>query len=260
MSQILLKIKDSVQKQLIGQKQRLPLNRSETYQQRHVDFEKALHENGTNIIAEVKFASPSQGRIYEPADPVGVATQYIRSGARALSVLTETEFFDGDPSYLASIRAEFPLMPILMKDFVIDPYQVHLAKHLGANAILLIAALLDKELPSFYELALDSGLTPLVEVHNEEELKLALKINAKCIGINNRNLKTMEVSLDTCRRLSSLVPRDRTLIAESGLQTLDELLELQALGFNAFLIGTSLMNTGEPGKALSKLLGPDHEN
>jgi indole-3-glycerol phosphate synthase len=210
---------------------------------------------GVHIIAEVKRASPSSGVIAANADPVEVAADYLRSGARMVSVLTEPEFFDGNLSFLLAIRRKFPDSYLLMKDFIIDEYQVAQGRLRGADAILLIAALLDDQrLRRLYGFARALGLTPLVEVHNEPELQRALELGADLIGVNNRDLNTLEVSLDVSQRLASCVPAGKTLIAESGIQSGDDLRRLARLGYRGFLVGTSLMKTGRPGTALKQLL------
>ncbi len=219
------------------------------------DFHACFAARGPNVIAEVKLASPSEGAIAPNADPLAVATDYLANGAAALSILTEPHYFKGDIRYLEAVRAAHPQARLLMKDFVVDEYQLFQARVSGADAVLILLAMLTPELAkSLYAQALTLALTPLVEVHDEEELALAATLDAKLIGINNRNLKTMTVSLDASERLARLAPRNATLISESGIKTSADLSKLSTLGYRGFLIGTHFMKTGHPGKSLSELL------
>jgi indole-3-glycerol phosphate synthase len=221
------------------------------------DIEAAFRRpGGPHVIAEVKLASPSEGDIAPGADPVAVAGEYLAAGAAALSILTERDFFKGSPDYLRAIRARFPDALLLMKDFVVDELQLDIAREIGADAVLLIVALVGPErLPALLAAARERGLSVLVEVHDEAELAIAARSGARLIGVNNRNLKTLAVSLDTSERLASLAPKGATLISESGISTGDDVKRLGRLGFHGFLVGTSLMKTGKPGAALAKLLG-----
>lgn len=224
------------------------------------DFRQAFLEAGArpHVIAEVKLASPSEGDIALGADPVAVAGDYLRAGARAISVLTERDFFKGSPDYLRAIRRAHPEALLLMKDFVVDEHQLDCAVHDGADAVLLIVALLESLQAgltrAFLLRALGLGLTPLVEVHEEREMQVAVECGARLIGVNNRNLKTLEVSLETSERLAALAPPGATLIAESGLRTPQDLRRLGGVGYRGFLIGTSFMKSGKPGVALAELL------
>ena len=222
------------------------------------DFKAAFAGPGAHVIAEVKLASPSEGDIASGADPIGVAADYLANGAAALSILTEPYYFKGDIRYLEEVRAKNPNARLLMKDFIVDEYQLFQARTKGADAVLILLAMLTPELAqSLYAQALNLELTPLVEVHDEAELTLAIKLGARLIGINNRNLKTMKVSLDASERLAKLAPRQATLVSESGIKTSADLTRLSALGFRGFLIGTHFMKTGKPGQALADLLrGP----
>jgi indole-3-glycerol phosphate synthase len=186
---------------------------------------------------------------------VQIAGGYLQGGASALSILTEEDHFNGSLKYLQAIRARFPESFLLMKDFVIDEYQLAEAVVFGADCVLLIVALLDEtKLKELYSRAVSFGLSVLVEVHDEAEMKVALELKAPMIGINNRNLKTLKISLDTSRNLARLAPKATVLICESGIEKASEISEMQQLGFSGFLIGTSLMKTSDPGKALSQLL------
>ena len=219
-------------------------------------FEKAFNGNNLpKIIAEIKKSSPSQGNLNLVIVPTVLAGEYHQSGALAISVLTEPSYFGGSIDDLKNIREIHPDLILLQKDFVIDPYQIYEAKLLGADAVLLIVAMLGEErTKSYQELATSLGLSCLVEVHNLDELNIAINVNAKIIGINNRNLHTLKISLNVSRELAALIPDDVIAITESGIQDAREINELHQLGFEGFLIGSSLMRTSSPGKQLSLLM------
>jgi len=205
------------------------------------------------VIAEVKKASPSKGLIRTDFDPAAIARSYEAAGAACLSVLTDVDFFQGSDAYLREARAACTL-PVLRKDFTIDPYQVHEARLLGADCILLIvAALDDAALAGMVNLAHEIGLDVLVEVHDIDELERALQTDAALIGVNNRNLRTFAVSLDTTLDLRDAVPRDRILVTESGIATRDDVQRMREAGVDAFLVGESFMRDADPGAALRRL-------
>ncbi len=208
------------------------------------------------VIAEIKFASPSQGEILKSSDtPVEIARQYLEAGASALSILTEVDHFSGSLEYLKDIRSAFPRAVLLMKDFIIDERQIYEARILGADVILLIVALLDiGQLKKFFKIAQSLSLNILVEVHDESEMQTAVELGADFIGVNNRDLKTLKVSLEISKRLAGLAPEHTILISESGFSTSQEMKELNQLGYKAFLIGTSLMASGQPGLKLKELV------
>ena len=221
-------------------------------------FMKALQARvaigGTAVIAEVKKASPSMGVIRASFDPVAIAESYAAAGATCLSVLTDEKYFQGSGHYLRLVRAAVGL-PLLRKDFIVDEYQIVEARALGADAILLIvAALSDAELAAFTRLAHDLGLDVLVEVHDEAECARALQLPLRVIGVNNRNLHDFSVSLDTSRRIKTMLPADYLLVSESGIHTRADIEALQGDGIHAFLVGGSLMQADDPGAALSALL------
>ena len=221
-------------------------------------FMKALQARvaigGTAVIAEVKKASPSMGVIRASFDPVAIAESYAAAGATCLSVLTDEKYFQGSGHYLRLVRAAVGL-PLLRKDFIVDEYQIVEARALGADAILLIvAALSDAELAAFTRLAHDLGLDVLVEVHDEAECARALQLPLRVIGVNNRNLHAFSVSLDTSRRIKTMLPADYLLVSESGIHTRADIEALQADGIHAFLVGGALMQADDPGVALSALL------
>lgn len=221
-------------------------------------FMKALQARvaigGTAVIAEVKKASPSMGVIRASFDPVAIAESYAAAGATCLSVLTDEKYFQGSGHYLRLVRAAVGL-PLLRKDFIVDEYQIVEARALGADAILLIvAALSDAELAAFTRLAHDLGLDVLVEVHDEAECARALQLPLRVIGVNNRNLRDFSVSLDTSRRIKTMLPADYLLVSESGIHTRADIEALQADGIHAFLVGGALMQADDPGVALSALL------
>jgi indole-3-glycerol phosphate synthase len=206
------------------------------------------------IIAEIKKASPSKGLIRGVFHPVVHAHQYSNAGARCISVLTDGPFFQGSLADLEAVRGACAV-PLLRKDFMIDPYQIVEARASGADCILLIVAALDDvHLRDLAAAAGDEGLDVLVEVHDEAELERALACDAKFIGINNRNLHTFHTTLDTTRRLAALVPEGVTLVSESGLATPADLDGLEAIGVHAFLIGESFMRADDPGAALHAML------
>jgi indole-3-glycerol phosphate synthase len=218
-------------------------------------FRRALSAEGIQVIAECKRRSPSRGVLRIAYDPAVIAAAYERAGAAAISVLTEPTFFDGELAHLEAVRASVSV-PLLRKDFVVSTYQILEARASGADAILLIvAALNDTELRDLRLAAEAAGLDALVEVHDEDELGRACDAGATIVGVNNRNLRTLEVDIDASARLASRLPKGVTAVAESGLRTHDDIDRLRALGYHAFLIGERLMSAPDPGAALSALLG-----
>lgn len=215
-----------------------------------------LEQNQPAVIAEIKKASPSKGIIRPDFDPVSIAQSYESCGAACLSVLTDRPFFQGDAAYLRDARACTSL-PVLRKDFMISTYHIAQSRAMGADAILLIAAALDRAaLRDMEALALSLGLGVLVEVHNREELEMALELQTPLIGINNRNLKTFEVSLQTTLDLLSDIPNDRIVITESGILTRADVEKMQAARVNSFLVGEAFMRQDDPGQALKNLFFP----
>ncbi|MFT9496719.1 indole-3-glycerol phosphate synthase TrpC [Anaerosolibacter sp.] len=221
-----------------------------------IDFKGALKKcGGLRIIAEVKKASPSKGIIREDFHPLAIAEQYEINKVQAISVLTEDKFFQGNVQYLQQIR-ENTLLPLLRKDFMIDPYQIYESKVLGADAILVIAAILtDKELVTFQRIAKEIGLYCLVEVHTQEELERVLGTEAEIIGINNRNLKTFETTLETTEKLMKMIPKGKIIISESGIHERKDMEFLEKLGIDGVLIGEGLMRAASIGEKLKELRG-----
>ncbi len=207
------------------------------------------------VIAEIKKASPSKGVLREEFIVADIAQTYADNGAACLSVLTDKSFFQGGTDYLKQARASCQL-PVLRKDFLIDAYQVYESRAMGADAILLIAAILDdQQLLEFEAVARSLDMAVLVEVHDAAELARALKLKNPMIGINNRNLKTFEVSLDTTLSLMGAVPPGRLLVSESGIRNRDDVLRLGSADINAFLVGEAFMRVPDPGSALAALFG-----
>jgi indole-3-glycerol phosphate synthase len=205
------------------------------------------------VIAEVKKASPSQGVIRADFDPAAIARSYEAGGAACLSVLTDIDFFQGADAYLQQARDACAL-PVLRKDFVVDPWQVYESRLLGADCVLLIAAALDDTtLRSLLDLAGELGLDALVEVHDEDEMERALATDARLIGVNNRNLRTFEVSLETTLTLRAKVPDGRLLVTESGIRSPDDVARMRVSGVHAFLVGEQFMRAPDPGGELARL-------
>jgi len=218
------------------------------------DFLAALTAARPAIIAEIKKASPSRGVLAAEFHPAAIASLYEQGGATALSVLTDEKHFQGSLSDLESARGAVAL-PALRKDFTIDPYHVYQAAAYGADAILLIAAILsERQMRDFRELAERYHMAALVEVHDEEELKPAVASGARIVGVNNRNLHTFEVSLETSLRLADKIPAGVVRVAESGIHSSADVRRLRAAGYQAFLVGEHLMKSGDPAGALRALL------
>ena len=217
-------------------------------------FASALRRDAVNIIAEIKRRSPSKGVIREKFDPVNIALNYTNNGAAAISCLTEEDFFDGSLGHLRRVR-EFTPLPLLRKDFIFDEYQIYESAYAGADAVLLIAAMLDgPRLNDLLKAAYSLGLDALVEIHNREEMEMALCYDVRLLGVNNRNLRTFVTMLDTSFRLAADLPKEVTLVSESGIRTREDIERLRAAGFHAVLIGEELMKAEDEGKALRELL------
>ena len=207
------------------------------------------------VIAEVKKASPSKGVLRAEFISADIAQSYAEFGAACLSVLTDVQFFQGGVDYLKQARASCQL-PVLRKDFMVDAYQIYESRAMGADAVLLIASCLDDaQMADFEAMAHALDMAVLVEVHDQAELERALRLKTPLMGINNRNLKTFEVSLDTTLELRERVPSDRIVVTESGIQTRQDVLRMGAAGVNAFLVGEAFMRAPEPGEALAALFG-----
>jgi indole-3-glycerol phosphate synthase len=218
-------------------------------------FTNRLARSGSiNVIAECKRRSPSRGVLRAAYDPVTIAAGYERAGAAAISVLTEPGFFDGSLDHLVSVRQAVRI-PLLRKDFIVDEYQLLEARAAGADAVLLIVATLDDgALVALSTAARDLGLAALVEVHSADECRRAIAAGAAIIGVNNRNLRTLQVNLDASREIANLLPRSAIGISESGLKTPADLQAMKALGYGAFLMGERFMVEPDPGAALGALL------
>jgi indole-3-glycerol phosphate synthase len=222
-------------------------------------FAEALRRPGgadpVRFIAEIKRASPAAGPIRPGADIAAIAREYEEAGAAALSILTEPLFFDGDPSFLGVAR-RVARVPILMKDFVVDEWQVMWARSLGADAILLIVAALDRvQLRDLATAAREVGVATLIETHDEAEVDRAVESGAEIVGVNHRDLKSLEIDLGLSERILPRIPRGPVRVAESGIRTREDVLSIERLGFDAILVGDRLMRSPAPGKALRALRG-----
>lgn len=216
-------------------------------------FEKALAKPGMSFICEVKKASPSKGIIAEQFPYVEIAREYESAGADAMSILTEPFYFQGSNDYLSAIRKEVSI-PLLRKDFTVDEYMIYEAKQIGADAILLICAILSQtQLEEYAGIAGELGLSALVEAHDEQEIQMALKAGAKIIGVNNRNLKDFTVDISNSVRLRELVPRDILFVSESGMKTRADIARLEENGTNAVLIGETFMRSSDKAGMLREL-------
>jgi indole-3-glycerol phosphate synthase len=255
---ILEKIVHAKVHELIGAQSRLPAISLESVLDRAPavrSFKRALTMRTPAILAEIKRASPSAGLICEDFDPIRIGKEYQDSGAAVLSVITEVKHFRGGLEILARLRWSTKI-PLLRKDFLIDPYQILEARHAGADAVLLIAALLDDSmLRHMRQESERCGMEALVEVHNESELQRALDAGATVIGVNNRDLRTFEVSMDISFNLARIMPKSILAITESGIRTRDDIRRLADAGYRGFLVGEHLMRSASPGAALKELLG-----
>ncbi len=257
---ILTKIVAKKQERLIVAKKKMPLDelKEKCVKRSEARFYSALIKPQVNIIAEIKKASPSKGIICENFNPTTIAKDYENGGASAISVLTEEDFFQGSLDILKAVRNAVRL-PILRKDFIFDSYQVYEAALAGADAFLLIAAILEeKEIIELVELGKEFGLDALVEIHSEQELEKVLNSQVKIIGVNNRNLKNFTVDIDVSLQLAKRMPKDAIWISESGINNVVDITKLQEVGYHAFLIGEQLMRSQKPKEALQELLLKKH--
>ena len=214
-----------------------------------------LNQGLPAVIAEAKKASPSKGVIREDFNPAAIAASYQTGGAACMSVLTDADFFQGHEDYLQQARAACNL-PVIRKDFIVDPYQVYESRAIGADCILLIVACLeDQQMQDLAQLAEDLGMDVLVESHDAEELARALKLSTPLVGINNRNLHTFDLTLQTTFDLLAMMPEDRMVVTESGIHTLADIILMQNKNVNAFLVGESFMRASDPGVKLAELFG-----
>lgn len=228
--------------------------REKDHKENDFSFRTALSGPGIHFICEVKKASPSKGIIAEDFPYLAIAKEYEKIGADAISVLTEPDYFKGNIRYLQEIKEAGVQIPLLRKDFTIDEYMIYQAKCYGASAILLICAILDdKELAQYHQLAASLGLSAIVEVHDEEEVKRAILAGAEIVGVNNRNLKDFTVDLNNSVRLRKLVPEDKIFVAESGIKTEQDMAMLRDAGVNAVLIGETMMRSEDKEGMITRL-------
>ena len=252
-------VKDNLE-ELATRKRSLPLaelKRIALEQPPPLDFASALRGDRVQLIAEVKKASPSRGVICSDFDPVKIAQAYAGNGVSAISVLTETKYFQGSLNYLKDIKNSLgnQRIPLLRKDFLTDPYQIYESRAYDADSLLLIVAILSSQkLKSLLELSHELGMSCLVEVHNEAEIEMALQSGARIIGINNRNLKTFAVDLATTKRLRPLIPKDKIVVSESGIKDRRDIGKMKQWDVNAVLIGESLMSATDIAAKMKELL------
>jgi len=252
-------VKDNLE-ELEARKHSLPLaelKRVVLEQPPPLEFASGLHGERIRLIAEVKKASPSRGIIRPDFDPVDIAQTYASNGASAISVLTETRYFQGSLNHLKDIRNSLgnKRPPLLRKDFITDPYQVYESRAYGADSLLLIMAILNpQKLEELLRLSHELGMSCLVEVHNEAELEIALRSGTRIIGINNRDLKTFTVDLATTERLRPLIPRDKIVVSESGIKDRRDMEKLRQWGVDAVLVGESLMSASDIAAKMKELL------
>jgi len=220
------------------------------------NFREAISDKACSVIAEVKCASPSRGRLVENFDPTKIAGIYEQNGAAAISVLTDEQYFSGHKDYLTQISHEVQI-PVLRKDFIVDPIQIYETRAIGADAILLIVRVLGYRLAEFIHLSRELGLSPLVEVHTQDELDTALAAGADIIGINNRNLDNFVTDIDTSRILKQGIPPGKTVVAESAIKNRADLEYLMEADIHAFLIGEGLVTAPDIGKKLRSFLGSE---
>lgn len=260
MSDILQRILTRKHEEISERQQRTPLKELQAHCQDLPDtrgfaaaIEACIEGGRPAVIAEIKKASPSKGVIRDDFDPARIAASYTNGGATCLSVLTDAHFFQGSDAFLVQARSAC-LLPVLRKDFIIDPYQVWEARSIGADCILLIVAALDDDaLLELCLLAAELDMDVLVEVHDDEELERALALPAPLVGVNNRNLRTFKTSLETSIELRDAVPYDRLLVSESGIRTPEDVERLRAAGIKAFLVGETFMRCPDPGAELKRL-------
>lgn len=220
----------------------------------HAALRQKVEAQSIGLIAEVKKASPSKGIIREDFHPVDIAKAYVEGGATCISVLTDVPFFQGEDSYLVDVHSAVTL-PVLRKDFMLDPYQIKESRALGADCILLImAALSDIQARELEQVALELGMDVLVEVHDAAECERALRLKTTLLGVNNRNLKTLEVDLNTTKSLAAMVPPSYTLVCESGIYTHEDIIAMQQVGAHCFLVGESLVREWDVAAATKKLI------
>jgi indole-3-glycerol phosphate synthase len=255
---ILEQIVNLTRKSVVMRKSQTPLSEIEkavSHQTSPQDFFGVLQGDGIRLIAEIKRASPSKGLLCTNLDAASLARTYTQGGAAAISVLTESEYFLGSFADLKAVRMQVDL-PLLCKDFIVDRYQIHEARAHGADAILLIAAILTQvELKALLKTAHSLGMAALVEVHNHDELRRALRVSPGIIGINNRNLEDFSVDLETTARLRHLIPSGVVVVSESGIHSRDDVLSLQEAGVNAILVGEALVTSTDPAAKIAELLG-----
>ena len=256
---ILARIIEQKKKEIEAVKEKIPLKQLQAelnlLPPRRSFLSSITRPNRINLIAEIKRCSPSSGILREDFSPSMIAEIYEHSGAAAISVLTDKAFFGGETSHISQVRQRVNL-PILRKDFIIDEYQIYESKVVGSDAFLLISDILsEEELSRFLHLSSELNMDAVVEVHSEEDLEKALKVEAPVIGINNRNLHTFKIDLETTPRLMRLIPRHRTVITESGIKSHEDVMFLKSVGINIVLIGEAFMRSRDIGAKVREIMG-----
>ena len=251
---VLEKIIKDKKEEIDNRKRNFPIKNFELKNNFPECFLQSLNKKPIGFIAEIKRKSPSAGVIRKSFDIAKIVSDYEQNGATIISCLMDNKYFGGGEDDFMAVYQNTSL-PILYKEFVIDEWQIKHANHIGASGILLIISALDKkELNELFHCAIENNLTPLIEVHDEIEMEIAIDLGAKCIGINNRNLKTFETSLDVTKNLLKQHPEDILIVSESGIKTSEDVYELSSLGVNALLVGEQLLKAESPGKELRSLL------
>lgn len=255
------KIRKETEQRIVGLQPILKNLCSEALNSRKPHTLETLLSKDLTFITELKYSSPSEGVLRNTIETDKIISEYLKSGASGISILTEPKYFGGSLEYLKNTRKSFPEIFLLMKDFIVNESQIYQARIYGADAILLIIAMLNiNEIQHLLDISQKLGLTAFIEVNNEEELECALQFNPKVILVNNRNLHTLEVDMQTSSKVAPLIPKNIFSISASGIQSHEDIKQLQNLGYNGFLIGSHLMKQTSPGEALKIIINGSHHD